>query len=170
MKTLYLVRHAKSSWDNPDLRDYDRPLNKRGQRDAPMMAHRLALMKIYVDLMLSSPANRAYTTASIMASVLNYRQRDIKTDETIYHASRHELIEVLKKTNTQINALMFFGHNPGFTDLANKLADADIDNIPTCGIVGIRLEIADWTEIHKNSGEIMFFEYPKKEFQGKFLS
>lgn len=170
MKTLYLVRHAKSSWDNPDLPDYDRPLNQRGLRDAPEIGRRLALMKTYVEVMLSSPANRAYTTASIIALILNYPQMDIATDEAIYHADRSELVDVLKKQDPGISTLMLYGHNPGLTDLANYLAGADIDNIPTCGVVAIQLQIIDWSSITKNSGKVLFFEYPKKNFQGKFLS
>lgn len=169
MKLLYLVRHAKSSWDNPGLRDFDRPLNKRGKRDAPNMGHRLALMKVAPEVLLSSPASRAYTTATIIASAINYSQKDIKTEETIYHADKAELLEVIKKQNNNINSIMLFGHNPGFTNLANYLAGADIDNIPTCGIVAIRFDVSDWTLINKN-GEMLFFEYPKKKFEGKFLS
>ena len=167
---MYLVRHAKSSWDNPDLADYDRPLNKRGLRDAPEMGRRLSLMKVDVEVMLSSPANRAFTTASIIAPMLNYPQKAIVTDEAIYHADRSELVNVLMKQDPGISSLMLYGHNPGFTDLANYLAGADIDNIPTCGVVAIQFEIEDWSSIARNSGKLLFFDFPKKAFQGKFLS
>lgn len=170
MKTLYLVRHAKSSWEDSQLRDYDRPLNKRGKKDAPNMGRRLALMRVSVDLLLSSPANRAYTTATIIASAFNYDKKAIETDEAIYHASRTELVEILKAQDQKLNAIMFFGHNPGFTDLANYLTGADIDNIPTCGVAAIQLEISAWKSLNRNTGKLLFFEYPKKEFEGKFLS
>lgn len=134
------------------------------------MGRRLALMRVSVDLFLSSPANRAYTTATIIASCINNEKKAIETDEAIYHASRTELVEVLKSQDDNLNSIMFFGHNPGFTDLANFLAGADIDNIPTCGVVAIQLENSTWKSLNKDSGKVLFFEYPKKEFEGKFLS
>lgn len=170
MKTLYLVRHAKSSWDNPALKDFDRPLNSRGQKDAPNMGKRLATKKVAPDLLLSSPANRAYTTASIIAQHLHYPPDDIKTDETIFHADLRELLEVLSSQDGKIESLMLFGHNPGFTDLANFLTEEDIENIPTCGVLAISFEIKDWKTIGETSGQVLFYDYPKKPFNSKFLS
>src|SRR5690606_35105361 len=121
MKTLYLVRHAKSSWDNLSLADFDRPLNKRGEKDAPEMGKRLALRNIKPQLMLSSPANRAYTTVRKIGAALAIPEKNIKTDEALFHADVQEILNVIGRQDDAIGSLMVFGHNPGFTELANFL-------------------------------------------------
>lgn len=170
MKTLIIVRHAKSSWNDPALKDFDRPLNLRGEKDAPDMGKRIELRNIVPDLILSSPANRAYSTASIIAQFLSYPAKNIQTNPQIYHASSAELLEVLKSQENTINTLMFFGHNPGFTSLANFLTNEALENIPTSGAMGIQLNISDWKDIGKNKGNVLFYDYPKKPFNSKFLS
>lgn len=171
MKTLYLVRHAKSSWDNLSLTDFDRPLNKRGERDAPEMGKRLALRNIKPDLMLSSPANRAYTTARKIAEALTIPEKNIKTDEALFHANAQEIINVIGRHDDAVDSLMVFGHNPGFTDLANFLtANSYIENIPTCGIVAYNIDTTSWSNIKKGGAEQLFFDYPKKVNENKFLS
>lgn len=170
MKTLYLMRHAKSSWDNPDLKDFDRPLNSRGQKDAPKMGKRLATKKVAPDLLLSSPANRAFTTASIIAQHINYPPNNIKTDKGIFHADLEELLTILRSQDSSVGSLMLFGHNPGFTDLANFLTNEDIENIPTCGILAVNFDILDWKKVGETKGEVLFYDYPKKPFDSKFLS
>jgi len=170
MKTLYIVRHAKSSWINLELKDFDRPLNSRGDKDAPEMGHRLALQRITADLLLSSPAKRAYTTATIIAKQLKSPIEEIVKDEAIYHANKKELLSIIHQQKSHFNSLMIFGHNPGLTDFANYLTGEDIENIPTCGIVGIRFEITDWESMDKGTGRLLFFDFPKKPFVSKFLS
>src|SRR5690606_23560775 len=163
MKTLYLVRHAKSSWDNLSLADFDRPLNKRGERDAPEMGKRLALRNIKPQLMLSSPANRAYTTARKIAEALRIPEKSIKTDEALFHADAQEILKVIGRQDDAVESLMVFGHNPGFTDLVNFLKyDYNIDNLPTCGIVAFNIETTSWKNIKKGKAEQLFFDYPKK--------
>ncbi len=162
MKKLYLVRHAKSSWDNPELRDYDRPLNERGKRDAPRMGKRLKEREITPDLMLSSPAKRALTTCMEIARILGYDKERIKTDKRIYHANEDDLIKVLKEQNDNFDIVMLFGHNPGLTDFANSLFNERIINIPTCGIVAGELQISSWKEIKWGCGPLEFFDFPKK--------
>ncbi|HNP06981.1 MAG TPA: histidine phosphatase family protein [Cyclobacteriaceae bacterium] len=162
MMTLYLVRHAKSSWENPDLSDFERPLNERGRRDAPRMGKRLKEREIVPDLMLSSPAKRAITTCKEIASILSYDVSRIKTDRRIYHASEDELLDILSKLNDTQKKVMIFGHNPAFTNLANTLFNEHIMNIPTCGIVGGSLKIKSWSEISVGCGKLDFFDFPKK--------
>jgi phosphohistidine phosphatase len=163
MKTLYLVRHAKSSWDNPDLKDYERPLNDRGLRDAPRMGKRVKEREITPDLMLSSPAERAISTCRTIASVIGYSADRIKTDRRVYHADEDDLFSVLKELNENQKTVMLFGHNPGFTYFANTLLNENIMNIPTCGIVGCKIKINFWKEIKPGCGELLFFDFPKKK-------
>lgn len=168
MKTLYLVRHAKSSWNDPDLSDFDRPLNKRGEGDAPEMGRRLKEKAILPDLLLSSPANRAITTARTIADEIGYDQGKIATDEAIYHAGAATLLDIIRKQANRYNSLMLFGHNPGFTDLANQLAEEYLDNISTCGILALKFTIDSWKTLEE--GEVIFYDYPKKPKDEKFMS
>ncbi|HCM74856.1 MAG TPA: phosphohistidine phosphatase [Cytophagales bacterium] len=162
MKTLYLIRHAKSSWDNPDLSDFDRPLNDRGKRDAPRMGRRLKEREVTADLMLSSPAKRALTTCKEIAKVLGYSEDRIKTDRRIYHADEDVLYSVLSELDESQQVVMLYGHNPGFTSFANSLFNEYIMNIPTCGIVAGNLNIDSWKAIKAGCGKMLFFDFPKR--------
>ncbi len=161
MKTLYINRHAKSSWANMGMADFDRPLNNRGENDAPMMGKRLKEKGIIPDFVLSSPANRAITTARTIATEIGYSLENIKEDRNIYHASEVSILEIIKQQDDEIASLMIFGHNPGFTDLASILSGRWFDNIPTCGIVALKFEVSKWSEVSAGNGEILFFDYPK---------
>lgn len=161
MKTLYLIRHAKSSWDFPELDDEERPLNNRGKRDAPDMGERLAQRGLFPDLMLSSPANRALTTCKIIAKKLDYPEEAIETDERIYLTSPGELLSVVKATDNTWNTLCLFGHNPGFTDFANRLTGDHLDNLPTCGVYACEFEVDNWEQVAFGKGKKVFYDYPK---------
>lgn len=163
MKTLYVVRHAKSSWDNPFLNDADRPLNDRGKRDAPRMAKRLLEKKIVPDLMIASPATRAITTCHIMAQVLGITDDRIKVERSLYHANPSGVLQLVKDTGNQFGQVMIFGHNPGLTDFVNALRTdrSIIENIPTCGIVGFSIAIDAWSDLKWRQGKLDFFDYPK---------
>ena len=165
MKKLFLVRHAKSSWSNPDLDDIDRPLNKRGKRDAPFMGKVLKEKNIYPDLIISSPAERAFITAKTVAGKINYPLKDIQTFDRLYHGGFKDLLVTLKGIDQSINTVMLFGHNPGLTDLSNYISDQHIENIPTTGIVEIDLRVNNWKEIDEDSGTFVEFEFPKKFFK-----
>jgi phosphohistidine phosphatase len=167
MKTLYLIRHAKSSWDYPELTDFERPLNKRGKRDAPYMGQLLADMKVKPELIISSPALRAYYTARIIAGRIGYPFDEIETAESIYKSDAGELIELIQLVEDEYNSLMLFGHNPALTQTSNYLSDKHLDNIPTCGIVCIEFKTETWKEIKPDNGKFVFFEYPKKYFGKK---
>ncbi len=162
MKRLYLIRHAKSSWKHQDLDDFDRPLNNRGKRDAPNMGKRLKEQNAAPDLLLSSPANRALTTAETIAGEIGYPIENIEADEDIYLAGVTTLLTVIKNITNDHHTVFLFGHNPGFTELANALANIRIDNVPTCGIVCIDFEIASWKQVGVGKGTLVSFEYPKQ--------
>ena len=161
MKTIYLVRHAKSSWKFPDLDDFDRPLNKRGKRDAPVMGRFLKDRHILPDIILSSPANRTKTTAKIISESISYPKKNIVFDNNIYEASTMGLLGITGNADDAMMSIMLVGHNPSMTYFANMLANIRIDNVPTCGIVGISLNISSWKDIAEGCGKLMFFEYPK---------
>jgi phosphohistidine phosphatase len=162
MKTLYLVRHAKSSWKYPNLDDFERPLNKRGRKNAPFMGKVLKKLKVAPDLVISSPANRAATTARIIAAAVNYPLENIRYSEAIYDFSENALIHVVKQVDDTMNKAMVVGHNPAINGLANYIGDQPISNIPTCGVFCVELNIPSWAKISDHCGKLKFFEFPKK--------
>ena len=162
MKTLYLVRHAKSSWKYPNLDDFERPLNKRGRKNAPFMGSVLKKLKVAPDLVISSPANRAAMTARIIAAAINYPLENILYSETIYEFSENVLIHVVKQIDDAVNKAMVVGHNPATNGLANYIGDQPISNIPTCGVFCVELDISSWAKIGEHCGKLKFFEFPKK--------
>ena len=162
MRELYILRHAKSSWDDLTLADFDRPLNSRGREDAPLMGRHLAKLEIKPDLILSSPAKRAKKTAKIVAKELAYEKKEIEFVEMIYEASVQSLLYLLAQLPKSAERVMLVGHNPGLTQLANALGDTMIDNIPTAGVVGIALQLSKWEESHRAKGHTILFDYPKK--------
>lgn len=167
MKKLYLVRHAKSSWDNPNLDDHERPLNSRGKRDAPYMANLINGKIELPDLIISSTAKRAITTAEIFAEVFCIKTDKLIRDKNLYNASSYELLSIINQLPDEFHRAMIFAHNPGLTMLTNRLGDKYIDNIPTCGLVEISFEVNSWKEIDYNKGNIVKFEYPKKYLKNK---
>ena len=162
MKRLILVRHAKSSWKDPQLPDFDRPLNKRGQHDAPMMGKRLAGRQCLPDLMISSPARRAITTAQEIAREIGYPKTRILIESSIYEATVSVLMSVLHDIDNSHDHVMLIGHNPGLTSLSYHLTDYPIDNIPTCGLVDIEFNVERWRDLTPAGGHLCLFDYPKK--------
>jgi phosphohistidine phosphatase len=162
MRKLFLVRHAKSSWDNPGLSDIDRPLNGRGKENAPKMGELLKQREGSVDLIISSPAKRARSTAKRIAKQLDYKPKNIEINELLYLADTDDFFEVIKKTPDEAKNLMLFSHNFGITYFANFISGENIDNIPTCGVVRIDFEMDSWKDIKKQKGKLVYFEYPKK--------
>lgn len=164
MKRLYLIRHAKSSWEDLDQKDIDRPLNDRGKTDAPRMGKRLKGRNIFPDVMLSSPAKRALDTCKVIAKTIGFPAERIKTDQRLYHANEDQLLNVIKEltdSNNDKEVIMVFGHNPGLTDFANSLLSETIENIPTCGVVGSEIMVKSWKDTTFGSGELKFFDFPK---------
>jgi phosphohistidine phosphatase len=133
MKTLFLIRHAKSSWDDTALPDKDRPLSDRGRRDAPKMGKRLAKRDVKPDLILSSPARRALKTAKIIAKKLDYKRKNIVVEDRLYSGAVHDLLNVVQKLGDKLERVMLFGHNPELTELAHRLS-SEITHMPTCAV------------------------------------
>lgn len=161
MKSLLIVRHAKSSWDVTSLDDIDRPLNDRGKHDAPEMAKRLLKEKIKIDAFISSPAKRAKKTAQLFIQEFKRNKDEIIYIDQLYNAHTADFYKVLTSIDEAWNAVAVFSHNPGITDFANSLTSVQVDNIPTCGIFAVKADIERWEDFEKASKEFWFFNYPK---------
>ncbi len=160
MKTLILIRHAKSSWDDPSLNDFDRPLNKRGKRDLPKMAARFTSKYAEAKCFISSPANRALATAKAFAEG---RENQLILDNDLYHASYQNMLSIARHVSDNIDMAAIIGHNPGLTDFCNHLLrDKRIDNMPTTGLVVLSLPITHWKELTSKTAALLEFDYPKK--------
>lgn len=162
MKKLYLVRHAKSSWEENSLRDYDRPLNNRGERDAPFMGELLSKQGIKPGIIVSSAAVRAYETARIFAEKFDYPEALIFKEKSVYEADALNLLDIIRDTDDEYLSLMLFGHNPGMTYLSNYLTAQRIENMPTCSVAAIEFDLDSWRKLEPESGKLTAFEYPKK--------
>lgn len=162
MKSLTIVRHAKSSWKHHGLSDRERPLNRRGERDAPIMAKRVAEAGIRPSQIISSPAVRAWTTAKIFARELGYPAEFLQREDGLYLASLDNLLDVVATQDAGFNHLMLFGHNPGLTDFVNYLVPGLTSNLPTSGVVSVNLETEDWMLYDRPPVELALHEYPKK--------
>ncbi|MFW2554312.1 SixA phosphatase family protein [Aliarcobacter butzleri] len=161
MKKLILIRHAKSDWSNSFLDDYLRPLNKRGEKNAPLMANLLKEKNIRPDLIISSPSLRTKQTLEYFIKKLNYND-EVKLEESIYEAPYENLLKVIKDIPNIYKTVFLIGHNPGLCDLINFLLDKHFENIPTCGIVEIDFNAKSWQDISKENSNLVSFEYPKK--------
>ena len=162
MKNLFLTRHAKSSWGNPGLADIDRPLNERGKKAAPFMGKLIVDKGEKPDLLISSPANRALSTAKAFGGAMGLVENDIIIDRTIYGAGAQQLLELVQDQDDLYKSIMLFGHNPTFTSFVNLLTGNNIMNVVTCGVIRIDFEFSSWTNIDFGSGRLVYYEYPKK--------
>jgi len=160
MKKLILLRHAKSSWKDLSINDFDRPLNKRGNRDVSIMANAFLNRNIKLDLIISSGAKRTIDTAKAFAEALGFRSNILIKDE-LYEGSSYEILNCINQIDDIYNNVLIVCHNPGITNLANYLSDFLIDNIPTTGIVGFSIE-KNWFAIKEKSCSFLFFDCPKK--------
>ena len=165
MKQLYLVRHAKSSWENNKLKDIERPLNKRGERDAPLMGRIMQENNIKPDLMITSPAERALHTAKIFCREMDISKNNLIVEQKLYEAGRKDILNVIHQFDNEKNYVMVFSHNPGLSELAGFLTSGNVYDIPTCGIVSITCKINNWNELEDFNCELDFFEYPKKHLK-----
>jgi phosphohistidine phosphatase len=163
MRILYIVRHAKSSWDDERLADIDRPLNDRGKTDAPNMGNKIKAYQQLPVLICASPALRTLTTARVIAGVIGYPEQSIVTDKKIYQSDADGLLEIVKKFPDDKDCVMLVGHNPGLTSFANALLDETIDNIPTCGVIRAELNITLWKGAKWGCGRLISFDTPKSE-------
>ena len=165
MKRLLLVRHAKSNWENPEWTDFERPLNKRGLRDAPFMADIVKQKLEAMDYVYASPAMRALTTAKAFCTALNYPEDKIHIDQSIYEKGPRYIISLVKNADDKIDTLAVFGHNPDMTSLFSYFTGDYCDNMPTCGCLCIDFDIDSWQQVEDQNGKIVFFEYPKLYFK-----
>lgn len=162
MKTITLLRHAKSSWANTDLVDFDRPLNLRGKENAPDMAQRLKTAGIRPALILSSPAKRAWSTAKIIATKIACPIECLQRDHDLYHAGISRLLDVLATQDEGLKNILLVAHNPGLTDLANALIPGLTTKLPTCGFVSVRVDVDSWDLRGRRSAELIEYNYPRK--------
>lgn len=163
MKILTLVRHAKSSWKDSSLTDGERPLNKRGERDAPMMGERIRNHGIRPSLIISSPAARAWTTARIIAEKISYPTEFLQREHKLYLASLDDLLGVVVAQDDGFNSLMVVGHNPGLTNFANFLSPGLTNNLQTTGVVSVKFDRDDWNLFEQPATELLVHDYPKKK-------
>ena len=164
MKTLYVIRHAKSSWGDFSLPDFERPLNDRGKKDAPEMARRLKVNSMIIDAFISSPAKRAGKTCKLFCEAFDYNEDDIIYIDSLYLAPADTIFEVVATINNQYQHVAIFAHNPGVTDFANRLtSQVHIDEMPTCGIFAVEVAIDNWKDFRNAEKKFLFFDYPKKE-------
>jgi phosphohistidine phosphatase len=162
MKTLLIVRHAKSSWENADTSDIDRPLNDRGKRDAPIMAQRIMKAGITIERFVSSPAKRARQTAEYFVHAFGKKDKDILFLPELYHASTSTFKEVVGRLDDNAATVALFSHNPGITAFVNLLTDTiRVDNMPTCAVFAVKGQAEHWQDFFAAQRELLFFDYPK---------
>jgi len=160
-KKLYLVRHAKSDWSSGVKIDFDRPLNERGMHNAPFMADQFVERGLKADFILSSPANRALTTATIFKRRLGLSAECFDTERRIYEADSSRLLSIVNHLDDRYNAVMIFGHNPGMSSLVNLLTD-ELVMMPTCGIAEIEIPFESWSLVSQGTCNLLSFDFPKR--------
>ncbi|MFN0276673.1 MAG: SixA phosphatase family protein [Chitinophagales bacterium] len=162
MKTLYIIRHAKSSWEYDELHDLERPLTERGIADANLMGNLLRKKNIFPGMVITSPALRALTTARIICDVIEFDKNKMILHADLYFKEIPEIVAVIKEKGMQYDNLFLFGHNPTFSNLAHACTKTFTEMIPTCGIVAVQYNIESWQLMELTKGKLDFFEYPKK--------
>jgi phosphohistidine phosphatase len=163
MKKILLVRHAKSSWDSLTEKDFDRPLNDRGHRDAPRMAKRLLKEEVNIDAFISSPAVRALTTAEYFAELYGVKKKNVIQEPILYHPAPEIFFQVIANISDDYKTVAIFSHNPGITEFANQLSPTRIDDMPTCAIFAVKADIKHWKDFALAERKFWFFDYPKND-------
>jgi phosphohistidine phosphatase len=161
-KQLLIIRHGKSDWAEPGMSDFDRPLNHRGNKNAPEMAERIVRKNLVPELIVSSPANRALTTARHFAQTWNIPTANIQQEPSVYEANVTSLLKIINGLSNGVNSAALVGHNPGLTDFVNYLADAHLYNLPTAAVVVIDFPFDDWSMVSQHTGTLFLFDCPKK--------
>jgi phosphohistidine phosphatase len=166
MKTLLLMRHAKSSWKESNIPDHDRPLNRRGKHDAPLMGKLLRDQKMNLDLIISSTALRAETTANLIAKAVRYKGK-IVLDKSIYNAEPMDLLTLLSNSSDENNSILLIGHNPTVEETVQMLTNSPEITMATCAIAHLTLSIDIWTDLKEKqtfSSKLENFWTPKELF------
>lgn len=161
MKTLILVRHAKSDWSEEGLSDMERPLNERGKKDAPEMAKRLRKKGIRIDAFVSSPAKRALRTARYFAEEFDEKKDNIQLEQRLYGALPAQFEQVVASLKDKDDTVILFSHNPGITAYANTLCNVRTDNMPTCAVFAVQADVNAWANFAKTERQFLFYDYPK---------
>lgn len=163
-RTLVVVRHAKSSWADAMQSDYDRPLNSRGEHDAPMMGERFKKKNIIPDLIIASTAKRAAQTAKKIAKAIGYDTDKIQWVEELYHCSPPVLERAVMGADKEVKTLFIVAHNPGVTEFVNSFSDTfRIDDMPTCGMLATHITLDDWKDFPAAEKQVFYFDYPKAD-------
>jgi phosphohistidine phosphatase len=160
-KRLTLLRHAKSSWENANLADRDRPLNERGERDAPLMARRLRQFGVRPSLVVTSPAARAVQTVRLFAREINYPLEFLQRETALYLATPAEILSVVAQQEDSFSDILLCGHNPGLTELAEQLSNGVITNLPTCGAAVFESRLRSWKNAATSDWSLKAFDFPK---------
>lgn len=163
MKTVVLIRHAKSDKKTKNLRDIERPLNKRGLKDAPTMSQALKRNQFIPQLIITSPAERAMKTAKLIAKEMDINEEAILSDPTLYMESKSTMLNTIKQIDDKFDIVFLVSHNPGLTDLVNYISLETIENVPTTGIAVIQIDSQTWKEVDMGNGKMVFYETPKKQ-------
>jgi phosphohistidine phosphatase len=161
MKILLLVRHAKSSWDDITMKDFDRPLNERGKKDAPEMAERLKERDIRLTHVISSPARRAKRTARFFAEAFGFEKEDIQLVQNLYEPTMQAFAEAVAALPDSKDVVALFAHNPGITEYVNSLTNVRVDDMPTCAVFGVGTNAESWSAFSSADKQFLFFDYPK---------
>ena len=161
MKTLLLIRHAKSGWDNAASSDIERTLTEQGESDAAVMARRLMEKRIDIDAFVSSSAKRARQTTQIFMNECKHGEKKLLLAPSLYEGSVKDFYCVIDSLNDEDDTVALFAHNPGITDFINSVECSPVYNMPTCAIYGIKIKINHWKEFAAAEKEFLFFDYPK---------
>lgn len=161
-RSLLLIRHAKSSWDDLSQKDFDRPLNDRGKKDAPIMAKHLHEEKdVKLDAIISSMAKRAFSTAKFFADEFDIKKKHIIEKQELYEASVEDFYNAVASIDDEYDAVALFSHNPGITAFVNQLTNIHIDDMPTCAVFALHIKTKSWKDFRSAEKEFWFFDYPK---------
>ncbi|TDT43132.1 phosphohistidine phosphatase [Halospina denitrificans] len=164
-RILVLIRHAKSSWDDPNMRDFDRPINERGQRDAPDMGARLAARGQRPDRFYCSSARRARETALILAQAVGYPEADLEAESGLYMADDTQLLERIRRFPDSAGEVWLVGHNPDITELVNRLAGFQTHDLPTCAVVRMAFDVGHWKDIEPGKARVLEVDRPKHPWE-----
>lgn len=162
MKKLYLIRHAKSGWKEAGKTDHERALNHRGIKDAPFMANLLKSKGIKPDLILTSDAVRARTTAQLMAPVFGYPPEEILSESSLYLAGAHEILREVNLIDDKAECCFLVAHNPGISGFTSYITGSQGVDMPTCAVCGVEFDAVSWSDIKPASGKLFLYEFPKK--------
>jgi phosphohistidine phosphatase len=160
MKRLTLIRHARASWGNAALDDWERPLNMRGEKEAPLMGRRLSRHSFRPERIVSSPATRAASTATLIARELGLSFQDIVLQRRIYEAELSDLLHVVWQLDDALSHVILIGHNPGITELAAMLSGLAVQSMHTCGVFTLDFAVEGWGQVEPESGSFVLYDYP----------